>query len=98
MCARKGQAAFDDVVKKNPDSPYPYMTMSDFYMARGDVSSSKAMVQKALEIDPYSSSFNVRMYRILFHEKNYNDASVYRKRAIELFPMNQEYKDLKERQ
>ena len=93
----KVQAAFDEVLKKNPKSPYSYMAMSDFYMARGDVSASKVMVQKALETDPESSSFHVRMYKILFLEQNYEDAAVYRKRAIELFPMNQEYKDLKER-
>ena len=93
----KVQNAFDEVLKKNPASPYPYLTMSDFYMVRGDVFASKTMVGKALEKDPCSAAFNVRMYRILFHEQNYDEAAVYRKRAIELFPMNQGYKELKEK-
>ena len=93
----KVQNAFEEVLKKNPHSPYSYMTMSDYYMACGDMFASKAMVQKALVLDPASASFNVRMYRILFREQNYEEAAVYRKKAIELFPMNHKYKDLKER-
>ena len=91
------QDAFDEVLKKNLKSPYPYMTMSDFCMARGDVSTAKTMVQKALELDPESAAFNVRMYRILFYEQNYEEAAIYRKRAIELCPMNPDYKALKEK-
>ena len=62
-----------------------------------DFFASKAMSQKALELDPCSASLNLRMYRILFRERNYDEAAVYLKKTIELFPMNPKYKELKER-
>jgi hypothetical protein len=91
------QNAFNEAMKKKPDSPYPYLAVSDFYMAHGDFFASKAMSQKALELDPCSASLNLRMYRILFREQKYDDAAVYLKKTIDLFPMNPKYKELKER-
>ena len=92
------QRAFSETVEKNPSSPYPYMTVSDFWMVRGDIESSKVMVLKALELDPDSAAFNMRMYRILYAQKKFDDAAVYQARAVELFPMNHKYKNPQEAQ
>lgn len=82
------QSAFEEANRKNPSSPYPYMAMSDFVRSRGDFAASKLFTLKALELDPFSTSLFMRLYRMELLEGNIHAAGEYLKKAIELFPMN----------
>ena len=88
------QAAFEVARNKNPESPFPYLTLSDFCMARGDISAAKMLTQKACELDPESAAFHMRLYRFYHNEKDEEQAKYHLSRAIELFPMNPKYKEL----
>ncbi len=83
--------AFENAVRKNPDSPYPYLTMSDFYSSRGDVYGALDMSLKALEKEPESAALNMRVFRIMRHMGKKEEAMPYLNRACELAPMNPVY-------
>ncbi|MBR2440299.1 MAG: O-antigen ligase family protein [Lentisphaeria bacterium] len=87
------QSSFETVMNKNPSSPYPYMTMSDFCRARGDFAASKLFTLKALELDPSSSALHMRLYRVERSEGNLSAAKEYLNKAISLFPMNPKYRE-----
>lgn len=86
------QDAFLKATRKNPASPYPYLTMSDFCGARGDLVSAELFTEKALELDPSSSALYMRLYRMKSREGNFEAARNYLNKAIELFPMNPIYR------
>jgi hypothetical protein len=86
--------AFEQAKKKKPDSPYPYLSISDFLAARGERDSAVEMTKKAVELDPYNAGFRLRLYRML-KQQGYGEAALIQlKKAAELFPMNPEYQEL----
>ena len=83
------RGSFEKVVNKNPLSPYPYMTMSDFCRARGDFAASKLFTLKALELDPSSSALHMRLYRVERSEGNLSAAKEYLNKAETLLTIDE---------
>ena len=88
------QNAFEAARKKNPDSPYPYLSFSDFLAARGETETALQLTRKAVELDPENSGFRVRLYRMLKLYGYQEEALQHLRRAADLFPMNPDYREM----
>lgn len=84
--------AFENARKRKPDSPYPYLSVGDFYTARGEIRMALKMNADALKQDPHSAAYHMRLYRnyLILGEKE--KAKEHVGKAVELFPMNPFYR------
>ena len=94
---RDVNTALECAVRKNPSSPFPNLSASDFYLARGEKDQAEKMIREAIRKDPCSAAYWMRLYRFLRMEYRFSEAETALERAISLFPMNPEYQNLRDK-
>lgn len=87
-------SVFEKARNFKPDSPFPYLSVSDFAAAKGDFGTALSMTRKAAELDPFSSGYQQRLYKMLKYIGQEKEAEIHLRRAAELFPMNPDLQDL----
>lgn len=83
---------FRITVEQSPYNPFPWMMMSDYLTARGDLYNAKGYTDKAIALSPQRASFYLRRARLTYMatgsaEKAADDL----KQVRALFPKNPEY-------
>ena len=85
--------ALNKAVELRPYSPFPWQVAADFMFGRGLYDIAEIYYLKALELSPERASLNHRLHRLYRLTGNEAQAAKYLKRAQELFPNNEDYRE-----
>ena len=84
---------FRSTTEQAPHNPFPWMMMSDYLTAMGDLYNAKGYVDKAISLSPQRSSFYMRRARLTYRMTGSAEkAAADLQKVRELFPKNPEYK------
>lgn len=84
---------FRSTTEHAPHNPFPWMMMSDYLAAQGDIYNAKGYANKAISLSPRRAAFYLRRARLIYRETgSVEKAAADLKKTRELFPMNQDYK------
>ena len=85
--------AFRETIKCAPYNPFPWMMMSDYLAAQGDLYNAKGYANRAIELSPQRSAFYLRRAKLTFLETGSAEkAAADLEQVRKLFPKNPDYR------
>lgn len=91
----EAKKVFQELMNTYPDFEWPFSNTARIKLAEGDISGAKSIVKYLLQVNPDLLSAIDLMIRISIAEKDLDQALAYLDRALELYPHEEEFKQLK---
>ena len=91
----RAKKVFQELMNTYPDFEWPFSNTARIKLAEGDISGAKSIVKYLLQVNPDLLSAIDLMIRISIAEKDLDQALAYLDRALELYPHEEEFKQLK---
>ncbi|MEZ4486140.1 MAG: tetratricopeptide repeat protein [Cyanobacteriota/Melainabacteria group bacterium] len=91
----EAKKVFQELMNTYPDFEWPFSNTARIKLAEGDISGAKSIVKYLLQVNPDLLSAIDLMIRISIAEKDLDQALTYLDRALELYPHEEEFKQLK---
>lgn len=91
----EAKKVFQELMNTYPDFEWPFSNSARIKLAEGDISGAKSIVKYLLQVNPELLSAIDLMIRISIAEKDLDQALTYLDRALELYPHEEEFKQLK---
>ncbi|MBI1271824.1 tetratricopeptide repeat protein [bacterium] len=91
----EAKKVFQELMNAYPDFEWPFSNSARIKLAEGDIAGAKSIVRYLLQVNPELLSAIDLMIRISIAEKDLDQALTYLDRALELYPHEEEFKQLK---
>ncbi len=91
----KAKGVFQELMATYPDFEWPFSNTARLKLSEGDLEGAKSIVKYLLTVNPDLLSAIDLMVRISIAERNMEEALIYLDRALELYPHEDEFKQLK---
>ena len=92
---KEAKELFKDLMNNYPDFEWPFSNTAKLKLQEGDIAGARGLAKYLLQVNPHLLSAIDLMIKISIIEERYDDAMSYLDKALELYPHEEEFKQLK---